>query len=143
MEEQKKYAEAEAKYREAIRVDPECVDAHINLGLLLKKLGGNDDEAKASYGEAIWLDPNCARAHTVLGSLLSTLGKDAEAEASHREAIRVNPKYANAHWNLSTILEKRGDLDAAIEEARAYIDNGNPDNDGEARLAELRAKKAA
>ena len=99
-------------------------------------------EAEASHREAIRLDPKYADAHYGLACLLDKLGKDAGAEASYREVIRLDPKGAPAHWALTTLLEKRDDVDGAIVEILEYIrKGGNPDDDGEERLAELRAKK--
>ena len=59
------------------------------------------------------------------------------------EAIKADPKFANVHWNLAGLLEKRDDFDGAIREIREYIRKGDPDNDGEARLAKLLKKKPA
>ena len=92
---------------------------------------------------AIRRNPKDATAHLNLGILLEKRGNHAEAEAIYREALRVDPKDARLHWDLADVLEKRGDLDGAMHEMREYIRKGNPDNDGEERLAELRAKKAA
>ena len=58
-----------------------------------------------------------------------------------RKAIELVPKYALACWNLSTLLEDhKNDIPGAIEFTEKYIQAGNPDNDGEQRLARLRAK---
>ena len=40
----------------------------------------------------------------------------------------------------SALPEKRGDLRGAIDAVKGYIAAGNPDNDGEQRLAGLESK---
>ena len=100
------------------------------------------DRAKEMYDKAMEFDRNYAPAYNNLGHLLQTVRKDYDgAEKMYREAIKLNPKYAYACWNLSTLLEnQRKDISVAIEFTQKYIDAGNPDNDGEERLAKLHKK---
>ena len=80
-------------------------------------------------------------AHYTLGTLLMDHKKDIDgAEQQSRLAIKLDRNHALAHWNLSTLLEKRGDLRGAIDAVKGYIAAGNPDNDGEQRLAGLESK---
>lgn len=58
-------------------------------------------------------------------------------EAEYRAVIRLDPNEPRANWGLSEVLEKRGDMDGANHETREYIRKGDPDNDGEARVAVL------
>ena len=55
--------------RENIRLDLNDVDAHNNLGILLKALK-RYDEAEKEYREAIRIKPNDVVAHYNLGNLL-------------------------------------------------------------------------
>jgi Flp pilus assembly protein TadD len=116
---QGRYTEAEAAYREAIRLDPALADAHNDLGLVLRDTG-RLAEAEAAYREAIRLDPDYAIAHNDLGHVLAETGRLAEAEAAYREAIRLGPDYPYPHNGLGNVLADTGRLaeaEAAYREA--------------------------
>ena len=49
-----RYEEAVAAYRESIRLDPTDIDAHVNLGFVLRELG-RDAEANAAFQAALAL----------------------------------------------------------------------------------------
>ena len=65
-----RYADAEAAYREAIRVDPGNADAHNDLGYLFVTVNRRQ-EAEAAYREAIRLNPAHAEARDNLDRLLA------------------------------------------------------------------------
>jgi len=100
-------AEAEASYREAVRLRPNFPEAHYNLGNTLYALG-RPAEAEASYREAVRLRPNLPEAHYNHGNTLYDLGRPAEAEASYREALRLRPNDPEAHNNLGNALRDLG-----------------------------------
>lgn len=135
------YDGAEEMYRKAIVLDPSNALVHSNLGNLLK-IVRKDYGAEQMYRKAIELDPKHAPAHYNLGGLLENNRKDHDgAEEMYRKAIALDPKHTSACWNLSRILEnQRNDIPGAIQFTEKYIQGGNPDNDGERRLAKLRAK---
>ncbi len=70
MGELKRYPEAEAAFREAIRLDPANADAHGNLGIVLGELK-RYREAEAAFREAIRLDPANADAQSALAWVLA------------------------------------------------------------------------
>jgi tetratricopeptide (TPR) repeat protein len=70
----KRPAEAEAAFREAIRLDPGYADAHNNLGNVLGDVQRYAD-AEAAYREAIRLNPDYADAPAKLKNLLRALKK--------------------------------------------------------------------
>ena len=102
---QRRYADAEAASREAIRLDPGLAIAHNNLGAALRRLS-RYPEAEAALREAIRLDPGLAIAHYSLGDVLDELGRSREAEAALREAIRLQPGHTLAHNDLGVVLMK-------------------------------------
>ena len=65
-----RYADAEAAYREAIRLDPGNADAHNDLGYLFA-IVNRRPEAEAAYREAIRLNPAHAEARDNLDRLLA------------------------------------------------------------------------
>ena len=61
--------EAEAEYRELIRLDPKSTSGYQLLGDLLE-FEGKPDEAAAEFRELIRLDPKSSMGHEMLGDLL-------------------------------------------------------------------------
>src|SRR5262249_37408816 len=102
--------EAIAEYREAIRLNPNFAEAHINLGRALR-YKGLLDEAIAEYREAIQINPNSAGAHIGLGNALLGKGRLDEAMAEYRETIRLDKNSAEAHTNLGNALNDKGRRD--------------------------------
>ncbi|MEH2162733.1 MAG: tetratricopeptide repeat protein, partial [Nostoc sp.] len=74
LREAKKFEEAAVKYKAALRLDPNSIIAHNNLGFVLDELG-RLEEAIAAYQRALQIDPNYANAHYNLGIALYAQGK--------------------------------------------------------------------
>ena len=111
----KRYADAEAEDRAALRLDPQNANLHMDLGTAIA-INGNLDRAIAEYVEALRLDPANDNAHVGLGVTFG-LKRDHDAEiAEYREALRLNPSNEAAHDNLGAALADKGDLDEAIGE---------------------------
>lgn len=96
---------AEENYRKAIDLNPNYVDAFINLGILLDTDKNRRQEAEENYRKAIELNPNESTAYYNLGILL---GKDEtrlqDAEKSYVKAIELNPNYTKAYNNLGVLI---------------------------------------
>lgn len=106
-------AEARASYEQALRLNPQLVPAHYNLGLLL---GGSDrSAARRHYEQAIRLQPNHAAAHNNLGNLLRETGDSDAALAAFRASLRADPNYAEALSNLGALLLDRQQTAEAVE----------------------------
>lgn len=95
--------ESVALLQQAIFVDPQHVDAHNNLGNVLKLLERNE-EAVAAYRKALALQPDNADTHYNLGIVHVQQGRLSKAVKSFREAIRRHPGMAQAHFNLGCAL---------------------------------------
>ena len=111
---EKKYEEVEAIYRKAIKLKPEFIIIHFNLGVVLTKLG-KLEEAEASYKKVIELKPDYVEAHNSLAATLHKLIRPKEAEESFKKTLIINPKHVNALNNLGSIFKERGDYQKAIE----------------------------
>jgi tetratricopeptide (TPR) repeat protein len=115
--------DAEAEFREAIRLDSRLLDARYDLGRLLAALG-QPDEAEVQFRDAVRLEPDRAEDHYQLAHLLAHQGTE-EAEAQFRTAIRLSadppegceigihklsesPGRSNATENWRKGLEARG-----------------------------------
>jgi tetratricopeptide (TPR) repeat protein len=98
-------SEAEDCYQKSLKINPDFVEAHNNLGILLDDLKRYDESVK-EYKEALGINPDYAEAHNNLGVLLSDLKRYEEAEKEYKEALRINPDYAEAHNNLGLLLKE-------------------------------------
>ncbi len=65
--------EAQAACRTALKVDPHCVSAKVNLGCILLRLG-QKDEGELQFRTALVLDPGRADAHLLLAECLLAKG---------------------------------------------------------------------
>ena len=102
---EKKYEEVEAIYRKAIKLKPEFIIIHFNLGVVLTKLG-KLEEAEASYKKVIALKPEFVEAYNNLGAIFYQSNKLEEAEASYKKVIELKPDYVEAHNSLAATLHK-------------------------------------
>ena len=101
------YSGAEAAFRNAIRLDYACPEAHLRLGWLLLNLDRNL-EAGAAFQTAIRLRPDVASAHEGFGLVLSREKRHAAAEAEYREAVRLEPGSGLACCRLGESLYSQG-----------------------------------
>jgi tetratricopeptide (TPR) repeat protein len=143
----KRWPEAIAAFQKCVALDANHSDAWFWLGYAYYRQNGRKhcDASFEPWTRCIALDPKHAAAHHNLGTLLNDVRKDYDgAKKMYRKAIELDPKITPPLWNLSLILEnQKNDLPGAIEAMEEYIRRGNPDNDGEQRLATLRRKLEA
>ena len=105
--------EAGRAYGEAIALDPEHADAHLNLGRLLhesRDLKG----AEHHYRAALRAQPDDATAAYNLGVVLEDLGLRKEALEAYEHAIAADPRQIEAHHNAVRLYEERGDRLSAL-----------------------------
>ena len=118
---QGKLDEADAQYREALRLKPDSPEVHYNLGNALTRQG-KLAQAEAEYRETIRLKPDDAEAYNELGALLCDQKHDYEgAIAAFQEALRLQPDSPLAHYNLGTALAEQGKLGEAEAAHREAI----------------------
>jgi predicted O-linked N-acetylglucosamine transferase (SPINDLY family) len=106
-------AEAEAAYRESLRLDPRYEKAWVNLSVLLRGEGRTDD-AIACLEQAVAAEPAHAANYNDLGALYQLRGRVDAALACFERASELDPAQGEAHFNRAKLLE---DL-ARYEEAR-------------------------
>ena len=96
-------AEAEAEYRESLRLNPDSAPTHYNMGLVFSAQG-KYQQAAAEFQNAIGLDPTHAGAHNNLGAMFHAFGRFDDAAAEYRRAIALKPENGEAHNNLARLL---------------------------------------
>ncbi len=104
---QRRFAEAEAWYHEALRFRPDAADVLNDLGKVLALLS-RPEEAVGTFRRAIAAQPDHARPHVNLAAVLLDLNRLDEAESAARRAAQLEPENPSAHNNLGLILQKRG-----------------------------------
>jgi tetratricopeptide (TPR) repeat protein len=122
LERQGKPEESVAAHEKALEIDPDLVQAHINLIKLYGELG-QFEKAEQHYRAAIHLDPGSADAFYNYGVLLLSAEKYQQAEDAFRKTIEINPYNADAHNNLGYLLERKSLFSEAATEYQRAIEN--------------------
>ena len=118
LEDEDPEAAAEA-YRRAVHLDPELVDAWVNLGRLVHE-AGDAKEAARLWHAALARSPDDPVIHFDLALALEDTG-DTEGAASHYErALALDADFADAHFNLAALCEKLGRRTDALRHYHAY-----------------------
>jgi len=118
-----RFAESEAEFKRAIRLDPNYATAHHWYGDdLLARLGRFDDAIKEGE-RAVELDPLSLIINADLGTTFVMARRYDEAIAQLRPTLALDGNFSYARWTLGTALYLKGDVNAAImeyEKARAF-----------------------
>lgn len=117
---QERNEEAIRKYRRLVRFKPDMTEAHVNLGVLLKKTG-QLDEAEKSYRKAIEINFYKVDPHYNLANLLIEKGDLEGALGELKACLKLAPRNAWVHNNLGVIYQKRNYLEEAAEEFRKAL----------------------
>ncbi len=111
--------EAKAAYRKAIEIEPDHVDAHLNLGRLLHE-EGRVRTAEECYRQALELRPEDSTASFNLAVALEDLGRPMEALAAYEKVIEADSEYADAYFNIAGIYERLGKRAEAVRYLKTY-----------------------
>lgn len=125
LQKQGKLSEAVESYQQALKLKPDCVEAHYNLGNVLKQQR-KLEQAAESYRQALKLNPNYVQAHNNLGNVLKTQGKLEEAVQVYQQALKLNPSYAHVYNNLGNIFQEQGKSEEAVQSYQQAL-RINPD----------------
>ena len=132
----------------ALLIDPEHVDALVNLGGLHQEEAMRDrsvpstglDAARKIYERVLRMDPAHQEALLNLGELLGYLGEDAAAVETYRQLTTAHPGLVTAHTGLSDALARAGDLPAATRAMEVALGLDSTDASVWAELGGLQAR---
>jgi predicted O-linked N-acetylglucosamine transferase (SPINDLY family) len=106
-------------YTAAIAANPNQLDAHFNLGNVLRKLN-RPHEAAAAYQAVLRLNPRHPRAYLNLGLTVSDAGDWGTAVDCFRRAIAFDPGLPEAYNLLGDALYRLGRTDEAVATFRDF-----------------------
>jgi len=117
---QKRYAEAEREFQQAIHSDPTNAEAYYNLGTVFEQQN-NVDRAVTLYRKVVEFQPTgvaASDAYVRIGNLLRAQKLYEEAGQEFQNAIQSNPTNPGAYYDLATVYEQQGNAKMAL---RNYI----------------------
>jgi tetratricopeptide (TPR) repeat protein len=120
LEEQGRFDEALADYRQAARIAPEHYQIHLDLGNVLEKTG-RPAEALAEYREAVRLNPKSVTPHEGLGIVLAELGRFNEATNEFTRAAQLDATYPWPYFQMARVLLQQGRDAGAVDQLRTAL----------------------
>lgn len=106
--------EAAASFRNALKLQPDAIDVHLNLANTLREQGKLDESVEC-FRNTIRLKPDYAEVYNNLGGVLREQGDLDGAIENFRKALELKPDLAETHNNLGSALQSQGKLDEAID----------------------------
>ena len=106
-------AEARSHAEEALRLDPHCGQAHMEMARILScsvKSIERDEAMKQEVDSALRLVPNDGYLVMIAALFQTDMDWLEEAEATFQRAIEINPREPKVFYNYFTLLTKKGDV---------------------------------
>jgi Flp pilus assembly protein TadD len=92
---EKQLAQAQTKFEQAVKLDPNFAEAYNNLAFTLRKQGAaNYQKSLAYYDKAIQLKPKLAEAYMYRGVLYTQMGRKADAQADLATLKKLDSRLA-------------------------------------------------
>ena len=107
-------------YRQAIKQEPDHIEAHINLGALYYLRRAFADSRRC-FERALQASPEHSRALFNLGNVCDELEQPEAAIQYYDRAARSDPAFADAHYNLAAVAEQLGETEKALEHWEIYL----------------------
>src|SRR5213594_448837 len=113
-------AAAVSALREALRREPDLIQARTSLGLALYGLG-DLDAAVEELRATLRRQPDALTARLTLAAALVAKQDWAAARVELEHVLSAQPDLGQAHYSLGVVRYARGDFDGAIEEFRRVL----------------------
>jgi Tfp pilus assembly protein PilF len=131
-------AAAIVEYRKGLEEDPNSVDGHTRLGVLLLEQLGDVDSAISEFVTALGIDPDCGYCQSQLDAAVDRrnstsaenilrgndyyrAGQLTRSVGSYRVAVYVDPTNAEAHNSLAWTLYRLGNLDESLRNVKEAL----------------------
>lgn len=135
------FAQAESLYNQCLDVDPNHVDCHRGLGVLLVETGRTDRAFKLMSNWAVG-NPRSADARIELARLYQEFGDKKTAEFYLVQALQADGQSARAHKVLGSLREEAGDINQALVNYQRSYNLNSFQPDIAQRIAMLRGNSA-
>ncbi|MEZ0370441.1 MAG: sulfotransferase, partial [Candidatus Sericytochromatia bacterium] len=112
-------------FEEALRLDPNCLAAYNQLGLLLME-ENEPEKARRCFEQALSLKPDLEMTRLVLGASLQKEGDFDAAEAHFRELLAEDPDNLFARMGVASAVQQKGDTQMAVDLLDEVL-QANPD----------------
>ena len=136
----KEYEKARGHFEQLLKIQPDNITAHYNLGWLAT-MQGRWDEGERHLKAAIKADAANATPHDALGNLYLKRGDLDRAQAELQEAVRLNPKDAWGHYSLGIVFVRKNQTGRAAAEFRQALDSDSTMAEARAALDRLEKSK--
>jgi TolB-like protein/DNA-binding winged helix-turn-helix (wHTH) protein/Flp pilus assembly protein TadD len=117
------WANADAEFQEALRLDQSFATAHQSYGVFLAAMA-RPPEAERALTRALDVDPLSLSAADSLAWFWYTRGELAKAEAQYGKLLELDPSFGQAHRFLGLVRIQAGDLAgarASLEQAQRLL----------------------
>lgn len=115
-----RYEEAIAEYREALKLDPDYIEAHNNLAVIYDRMGRNE-KAIGELQKVLRLNPGYTEGHSNLAHVYTGMGLYDEAIFELEKALWLDPGYAPAHNSLGHIFAGQKKYQEAVKEFQEAV----------------------
>ena len=109
-----KIEDAQELYNQVLELNPNHLDAHNNIGIILQNAGQYQKAIKC-FEKAIEIDPNYKNAYNNLGSAFKDLQEYQKAIKYFEKAIEIDPNYLDAYNNLGGVHGNLEEYQKAIK----------------------------
>jgi DNA-binding winged helix-turn-helix (wHTH) protein/TolB-like protein/Tfp pilus assembly protein PilF len=116
------YPKAKVAAEEALKVDPDLVEAQVSLAFVKSLFERDWPGAEAGFKRAIELNPNYGPAHQWYGVSLAGAGRVDEAVAEVKRAQQVDPLSRTISAVVGWMLYLARDYDTAIEQEKVVLE---------------------
>jgi tetratricopeptide (TPR) repeat protein len=113
--------EAKVQLEEAVRLEPDLVEAHCNLAVILHHQG-RAELARYHYEQALRLDSTVVAARAGLGTLLCRTGDRAAGLAHLELVVASHPHETAARYNMAVAYHKAGDFQRAMQHLEILLE---------------------
>jgi tetratricopeptide (TPR) repeat protein len=120
LEQQNRFADAEAEYKAAFALDPDSSDALAGLANLYMR-GHRFTEAEAALRKLVVLRPDDPATHMQLGRMLAAAGQPNEAIVELQAALKLAPAETGVQRDLVDVYVEAGKYADAEAQCRALL----------------------
>ena len=106
--------------KRAIALNPDYVDAHLDLGIVYGQ-EERGEEAILEFKKAIEINPYYEKCYNNLGIIYQKQGRTEEAISEFKKAIKVDPLFLEGYRNLGKAYERKGMYDEAISQYKKAV----------------------